>query len=86
MEGSWIAHLPVYAGCFTTASTAEAAVAALPEGLRGYQQWRRAHGDETFAVETASQFVVVEQNGRHVYVWRRITYSRYCPSWSMTPG
>jgi len=61
MEGGWIAHLPHPFGCFASAATPETAVAALPAALSNYQQWRHAHGDESFTADPDPQLTVVEQ-------------------------
>ena len=46
MEDRWIAHAPALPGCFSSAETREAAVAAAPQAIADHRAWLRAHGEE----------------------------------------
>ena len=46
MENYWIAHVPALPGCFASAETREAAVAAAPQAIADHRAWLRAHGED----------------------------------------
>lgn len=60
VEGRWVAFVPALPGCFVSEATREAAVSALPAGLRDYTLWRRGRGDQTITLDAEPQLDIDE--------------------------
>jgi len=60
MERRWIAHVPALLGCYASADDREAALALIPQAIRDYCAWRRAHGDASISLDPAIDVAVDE--------------------------
>ncbi len=60
MEGRWVAFVPALLGCFVSEATRDAAVSALPAGVRDYAMWRENKGDAATVLDPHPEFVIDE--------------------------
>ena len=60
IEGRWIAHAPSLPGCFASAGERRAVEVSVPQAIRDYFAWRRAHGDDSAPSEPAIEIEIEE--------------------------